>query len=386
MLNKSVAVVDVRSSDITAVVAERGVNNTFVIKSKFSSPYDGFAEGQFLDAGSFADALRSVVRSTAEACGGKIRTLYISVPGEFTNVVVSDNTIGFQSAKRVSRNDVKALEESSYPKKRKGWRYIRSGCLYYVLSDMRRVVDPVGMLSDSLRGRLCHYLCASFFCETCENALAGFGAITRINYIPSVHAEAIYLIAPEKRDEYAVLFDFGYISSTYSVICGNGVVFSESFSLGSGHIALYLSETLNIPYEAASELLGKVNLNSVENQNSGVEFVSGGRTFSFLLHEVKDRIREAIDGICEAIEECGKSFSERNTDYKTLYITGESTSCVRGAVDYMGSRLARKVEVVSPGIPFYNKPQFGPLFSLIDMALGDRENSSLSLLISRIFR
>lgn len=38
MLNKSVAVVDVRSSDITAVVAERGVNNTFVIKSKFSSP------------------------------------------------------------------------------------------------------------------------------------------------------------------------------------------------------------------------------------------------------------------------------------------------------------------------------------------------------------
>ena len=118
----------------------------------------------------------------------------------------------------------------------------------------------------------------------------------------------------------------------------------------------------------------------------GVEFVSGGRTFSFLLHEVKDRIREAIDGICEAIEECGKSFSERNTDYKTLYITGESTSCVRGAVDYMGSRLARKVEVVSPGIPFYNKPQFGPLFSLIDMALGDRENSSLSLLISRIFR
>ena len=37
MLNRSVAVIDVRSSDVTAVVAERGVNKTFVIKSKFSA-------------------------------------------------------------------------------------------------------------------------------------------------------------------------------------------------------------------------------------------------------------------------------------------------------------------------------------------------------------
>ena len=36
MLNRSVAVIDVRSSDVTSVVAERGVNKTFVIKSKFS--------------------------------------------------------------------------------------------------------------------------------------------------------------------------------------------------------------------------------------------------------------------------------------------------------------------------------------------------------------
>ena len=48
----------------------------------------------------------------------------------------------------------------------------------------------------------------------------------------------MYLLAPEKRDEYAVLLDFGYISSTYSVACGNGVVYSESFSLGTGHLAL----------------------------------------------------------------------------------------------------------------------------------------------------
>ena len=43
MRRKSVAVLDVRSSEITAVVGERGVNNTFIIKSKYSCAYDGYA-------------------------------------------------------------------------------------------------------------------------------------------------------------------------------------------------------------------------------------------------------------------------------------------------------------------------------------------------------
>ena len=386
MLNKSVTVVDVRSSDMTAVVAERGVNKTFVIKSKFSCGYDGFAEGQLIDARSFASAFRSVVKSTSEACGGRIGTLYVSVPGEFTDVCVTDNTISFESSKRVGRGDVKALEESSRPAKKSGWRHIGSGCLYYVLSDMRRVVDPVGLPSDSLRGRLCHYLCAASFCEACRSALSGTGLVSDIRYIPSAGAEAMYLLSPEKRDEYAVLFDFGFISSTFSVACGNGVVFSESFSLGAGHIALYLTETLGVSFEAAEQLLGKVNLNSVESRNGTIEVVSEGRTCSFLTYEVKDRIREALDGICEAIEECAASFTERNLDYKALNITGESAMCVRGAVDYMCSRLSRKVEVAAPGIPFYNKPCFGPLFSLIDAAVEEREDSSVLSIISKIFR
>ena len=377
MLNKSVAVVDVRSSEITAVVAERGVNGTFVIKSKFSSGYDGYAEGQLIDVRSFSDALRFVVKSTLNACGDKVRALYVGVPGEFTNVVVTDNVISFSSMKKVGSSDVKALGASSVPPQKKGWRLVRSGCLYYVLSDMRRVVEPVGMLTDSLRGRLCHYLCSSAFCECVENALEQFGGITKINFIPSVHAEAMYLVPPEKRDEYAVLCDFGFISSTYSVICGNGVVFSESFSLGTGHLALYLMETLDVPYDVALSMLGKVNLNAREGAAAMVEQQGGdGKTYRFPASELKEKLREGLDGICEAIEECGRGFTEKNTDYKTLYMTGESALSLRGAADHISGRLVRTVSVISPQIPYYDKPQFSSLFSLLDTALKDKENSS----------
>ena len=183
-----------------------------------------------------------------------------------------------------------------------------------------------------------------------------------------------------------MLFEFGYISSTYSVACGNGVVYSESFSLGTGHLALYLTETMDMPYDVAVAMLGKVNLNSKEGASSMLEHSYGGKLYRFTASEIKEKLREALDGICEAIEECAASFTERNLDYKALNITGESAMCVRGAVDYMCSRLSRKVEVAAPGIPFYNKPCFGPLFSLIDAAVEEREDSSVLSIISKIFR
>ena len=81
MRKNYVAVLDVRSADITAVVGERGVNNTFIIKHKSTCAYDGYAEGELLDVGGFSSALTEVVKSTLFAAS-RIKTFYVGVPGE----------------------------------------------------------------------------------------------------------------------------------------------------------------------------------------------------------------------------------------------------------------------------------------------------------------
>ena len=376
MLNKSVAVIDIRSSEITAAVAERGVNNTFIIKCRFSVPYEGYAEGKLLDVAGFSNAMGSVVKSIYSASGDKIKTVYVGVPGEFTELINAESSLSFSSMKRVKRSDVKALEEAAMPAERKGWSMIRSGCLYYVLSDKRRTVNPVGMLSDSLRGRLCFYYCTEAFIKTVKSCLSRFENIATVNFIPVVHAEAMYLIAPERRDDYAVLFDFGFISSTYSVVCGNGVAFSQSFSLGAGHLAVYLMDAMEMPYEVAVAMLGKVNLNSRDGVAATLEYISEGEVYRYTASEIKDKIREALDGICETLEECGRGFTDRNIDYKPICFTGECVNTVRGATDHISGRLVRTVNILAPNIPYYDKPQFSSLFSLLDMALSDREKSS----------
>lgn len=376
MRKNSVAVLDIRSSEITAVVGERGVNNTFIIKSKYSCDYDGYAEGELLDKDSFTEAVRDVVKSTVSALSG-IKTFYVGVPGEFIKVTNTDKVISFNSAKKISHSDCAYLAEMSAPYESDEYKTIRHSCLYYVLSDKRKIIYPVGETSDSLEGKFCFYQCRNDFIDILLEAFKKFDGVSNINLIPTVQAEAIYLLEPEKRDEYAVLVDMGYISSSYSVVCGNGLAFSESFSVGVGHIAVYLMAELEVPFEVALSFMTKVNLNSKERLSTLEEVVYEGNVYSFPTVTVRDKIREGLDGICETLEECRQSYTGKNLDGKPIYVTGEGVKVVRGTVEHISNRLVKNVDVIAPKVPYYDKPQFSSILSLLNMALKDAKPASI---------
>lgn len=370
MRSNYVAVLDIRSSEMTAVVGERGVNGTFIIKSKYTCPYDGFAEGELLDKENFASAVCELVRNTLGS-SGSVKTFYVGIPGEFLKIVNTEKTITFPSAKKIRPADMETIIRMSAPPPDKEWRTIRNSCIYYVLSDKRKLINPVGAVSDSLQARLCHFRCNTDFVECLMDTFKGFSGIPNINLIPSTLAEALYLVEPEKRDEGAVLFDLGYISSTYSVVCGNGLLYSESYSVGVGHVAFYLMDELDIPFDVASTFLSTVNLNAKEKPNSVEQCIYEGKTYSFSTENLRAKIREGLDLLCETIETCRQNYSGKNLDGKPVLFTGEGVKTIRGAVEHISGRLVRSVEIVAPKVPYYDKPQFSSLFSLLDMALKD---------------
>jgi hypothetical protein len=86
---------------------------------------------------------------------------------------------------------------------------------------------------------------------------------------------------------------------------------------------------------------------------------------------LRDLIREGLDGICETIEECRQAYTGKDLSGKTLYVTGEGINAIRGAAEHLSSRLVTQVEVISPNLPYYDKPQFSSIFSLLAAALGE---------------
>ena len=114
MRKKQTAVIDFGSSKITAVVGEKGVNGTFVIKGRYTFNYEGFAEGAFFDADTVKRILFSAAEHVSSAVREKIDTVYVGVPSAFTRVFVKDSQISFPKKKKITEKDVADLFDSAF--------------------------------------------------------------------------------------------------------------------------------------------------------------------------------------------------------------------------------------------------------------------------------
>lgn len=154
MSRNSAAVLDVRSSEVTAAVGARGVNNTFVLQGGHTQPYKGYEQAEFFDLKDFQSAVCTALDMASRAAGVRIRELYVGVPGEFIRIRTQRCVMNFENKRKVTAKDVKALRESSL-KDEGAYACIYKAAAYYAVSDRRRTADPVGMFSDSLEGLFC---------------------------------------------------------------------------------------------------------------------------------------------------------------------------------------------------------------------------------------
>ncbi len=374
MSRKSVAVLDVRSSEVSVVVGERGVNNTFVFKGSKTEPYDGYEDGAFYDVPKLKDAIVRALTAVEKATSERIRTLYIGVPGEFSTVLPKEVETGFSKKRKIGDREIGevfAKGKMELP----GFRLIRATSMIYVTADNRRVVDPVGLSSTSLDGVVSYFYCSEYFAETMERIFRDMRIA--LKFLPTSLAMAAYLIPGETRDEYALFLDAGFLSSTISVVLGGGVLAQRTYWVGKAQIAVLIMKRFSLPYEAACALLSKANLFAKGGGESMMEFSFRGTTYEIDTNLLGETVKEGLDRLCEAIggflEEC----SGRELDYKPLYISGEGLYEIRGALEHVSKRIDRVTEMLYPDLPYYNRPTMSSRIALIDMAYEDNRKGGV---------
>ena len=266
MRKKQVAVIDVGSSKITAIIGERGLNKTFTIKGKFSFDYEGFEDGTFFDL----DSLKSALLGAAEAIKGvmksKLGTIYVGVPGSFTQVLVNDSQISFSKKKKIQEADIDALFDSAFVMPSTKHTLINRSAIVYELDDSRRVANPIGISSEILKGKLSFVLCSNYFIQAVKHTLALAG-INNVECVSSALAEALYLIDAERRDRIAILVDVGYITTTFSIIQGDGIIYQNSFDYGGGYITAQLMQELDVSFDVAEKIKRKANADLITLAN-----------------------------------------------------------------------------------------------------------------------
>ena len=167
MRNKSVTVLDIRSSEICAAIAEKGVNNTFELKAMNSEPYGGYRYGEFYDVEDLRKATLKALGAVEQILGESLKQITVGVPGEFIKVIPREKEIDFNKRRKIGIKEIELLEESG-KEELAGHRLIRVTSMIYVTGDNRRVVDPCGIVSSRLSGKLSYFYCTNYFAEAVE--------------------------------------------------------------------------------------------------------------------------------------------------------------------------------------------------------------------------
>lgn len=374
MFNDCVAVLNIGSADVALTVAERSVNGAFFFRASETVKYYSYFDGEFYDIKELEKNISKLFTDLINNSDvSKITTVYVGVPGEFSKVFSKNYKITFGKPKKITQADVCYLFDTAFQDDDTEYKLVQRSAVYFVL-DNYKTHDPIGKKAISLSARVSYGLVINHFVEVVNSILKKSG-VSEVKYILQDYADARYLFTLSERDACKLLINVGYSTSSLSIVCGDGLLHSKSFPLGGGMISAYLSDGLDCEYEVAELLKDKLNLGLNDNPNSKylVSHQEFGE-FSFPRIRCNNIAKSVLDSIAENCDKAVSSCTLKVPSDIDIAFTGEGIASVKGAVEYMASRLGVFPNTIAPRVPHYNKPNFTSRLALIDTALDLTKN------------
>ena len=377
MKNESVAILDIRSNEISFLLGAKGVNGMFVISGIHVERYEGFCLDGFFDEEAFRRAVVRAVSAVQQNYKGTIDKIYVGVPSAFVSVVTKGQTIAFDSKRKLSSQDIDTLFDHGLDELALSGRCVRRSAMYFTLGDNRKyfsVNDLYGMHTTMLKGGLCYYFVSEYFYEIIQGLMESM-SFSDVEFIPSTLAQSIYLLPEKKREGYAFLLDIGFVTSSLSVVYGNGIVHEENFNCGIASVLVGLIQGLEVDFNVAEEMLAGANI-SGGNETEYVTHSTAGEEYSIPSNRINDAIKCAVDQLCERLDVfLQKYYREKNSatmSVNPISVTGEGIWGIKGIAEHIEKRIGWVTETVYPDLPFYDKPTASSKISLLNMALNDQ--------------
>ena len=339
-MKDSVAILDIGSSTIVALVGEHGVNNTFKICGKGDISYAGFQNSEFLEPENLKFAIGNAISNAEITSDSKITEMYIGVPGEFCACVTKSINLRFPKPKKVTEFDVENIFKagdtfSTDPE----YKLINKSVIFYEIDNAKRVIDPVGMKAKNLVGNISFILAMKSFLTLVKSIFADL-KISIKGFISATLAESLYLFEPKVRDRYALLVDVGYITTTVALARGNALLYLNNFSLG---------------------------WNARQEDTYEIDGIDNKQTYS--AKATNEIVSDRIEMICEYILKCLDSCAYDLPDFLPISITGGGFNFIKGIKPFLAKKLKRQVEIIAPNLPNVNRPDYSSEVGLLNMVL-----------------
>lgn len=361
--SKDIAVLDVTSRLMSAIVGCKRAQSVFDIKACVEREYDGFCDGDWLDAAGAESTAAETLAEAVKLSGTRAKRLFVGVPAEFLAVVNKDVTVTLDRVRRVIDADIDFLLKKGADFGDGAYEVVNSSAICYSVDTSDKLYfDVRGMTAGRVEATVSYMLCETGFIDMFTSAArkAGF---KDVRFIASPWAEGLSLFEREQRDAAYVLVDIGYISSFIAVGRGEGLSDLKSFSMGGGHIAADMFEVLGVPFELAERAKELVDLNL--NYDADAVLASDGE-HTVYASDACEIVRARLEYFGELIKSVLDGLD--SPAYVPVYLTGEGIADIRGAKKILGEQLGRSVEICAPKLPGYSRTADSSKVALLTVA------------------
>ncbi len=365
IFTKDIAVLDVTSRLISAIVGVKKAQSVFGIKAVVEREHSGYEQGEWFDADDTRSVAISVLKEAMRNAESHTKRIFIGVPAEFTAVVKKDVAITLDRERRIIDADIDFLLKKGDTFDESKFALINSSPISFSVNTSDKLYRDVrGLVASKVTGTVSYILCEKSFTRFFDEIVASLG-FKDVKYISTAWAEGITMFEKEERDDPYVLVDIGYISSSVIIGRGEGVELMRSFSLGGGHISADMCEAMEVSFELAEQARELVDLNL--NYREGAVLVADADQ-TICGADACEVVREKLDLFAEIIYDIIEQSKVKLSAYAPVFLTGEGIASIRGVKKYLSSTIGMNVEIVMPKLPGYAKPCNSSKISLLVVA------------------
>lgn len=353
IFSKDIAVLDVTSRLISAIVGAKRAQSVFGIKAVCEEQHQGYADGEWFDKADTATVAKKVLRDAMKSASSSTKRLFIGVPAEFVTIVTKEVSVRLDRQRRIIDDDISFLLKKGDNFATDKYVTINTSAIYYAIDSQDKLYNDVrDMEASAIEACVSYMLAEKAFIDMFDEIANSLG-FTDVKYVASCWAECMGLLEKEQRDSVYMLIDIGYMSSSVCLAKGEGILEMRSFSMGGAHVSADIFETLDVPFEMAEEAKNLVDLNL--NYSDEAVLVGDGENIVYAA-DACEIVKNRLDVFVDVLADVFKEIEEDAPSYMPVYLTGEGIASMRGAKKYLSEQLGKNIEIITPKIPSFVKP------------------------------
>ncbi|MBO7369202.1 MAG: hypothetical protein J6U25_02830 [Clostridia bacterium] len=375
MIKDSVAVLDIGTSKVTAIIGENGVNGNFIIRSISEVPCTAFFDDQFVDETALRSAISQAIVSVCKTASVLLTEITVSVPSAFLKTVNREYEKSYPRRKRLRAKEVRQYYDEAWenfglifsdfePIGRRG--------MFFNLDGNRRVEKILGEKTMTIRGYISYFFAKCDFVKVVGGVLRTLG-INTVNYVPSALAEALLLFSSEERFSFRILLDVGYLTSEVSIIYGGALLYTTAFPIGGGVITARLCEEMRVDIELAERLKRRLNLSVPVDSEGTYELNWGEEIFTFAQKKCNDCARAVLSSLIESVDKAIIDSRVKLPRDAVIYLTGGGISFMRGAKEFVFNGIEMPVTIIEPKLVYMSKPNETSKLAILNFALNEKD-------------